>query len=63
MGLGGTGRQVTNILEWEAGKWRIVVNYPKMKNFVDECSTWVCLGNTISTNEIADRDLNVTNII
>jgi hypothetical protein len=61
--LAGTGQQVMSILEWEAGRWRIVVNYSKTENLVGECSTWACLGNTISANEIADRDMKVTNII
>jgi hypothetical protein len=61
--LGDTGRQVMNILEWEAGRWRLVANYPKTENLVGECSMWACLGNTISTNEIGDRDLKATNII
>ena len=63
MRLGDTGRQVMNILEWEAGQWRLAANYPKTEKLVGECGMWACLGNTISTNEIGERDLEVTNII
>jgi hypothetical protein len=52
-----------NILEWEAGKWRIVVNYPKVESLMGECSMWACLRDTMSTNKIVDRDLKVTNVI